>query len=150
MTRGNPFHMTFGQVPENYVDRPREKDLIKSSFSLDGTNQNAFVISGARGSGKTVLLAEMYRFYSEDKEWIVADPGIKNDLLENLASSIYENGKDKGIFKKSEFDYSYSGKSMRLIGKAEIKSIEELFFKMCKHIEKKNKKVLISIDEAIY
>ena len=56
MMENNTFTLTFGQSPTSYIQREKEIDQILSNFSLDFPLSHIYIISGVRGSGKTVLL----------------------------------------------------------------------------------------------
>lgn len=144
----NPFSITFGLEPNNYIKRIKETDKIVSEFSSSVVSNYVYLITGIRGSGKTVLLSSIYNYYKNDDDWIVVDPATKTNLLENIASELYENGKLKKLFLKNEFSFSFHGISFSLTGDKPVTSIISLIKKMLDYLKKKNKRVLITIDEV--
>ena len=52
----NPFTLTFGRSPLESVDRPVQINEIIETFTADTINQQMFIITGVRGSGKTVMM----------------------------------------------------------------------------------------------
>lgn len=146
--KDNPFTTTFGREPNNMIERLDEQNLIISSFSSDKPSEQTYIITGQRGSGKTVLLSKVYNHFKEQKDFVVADPGPKNHIIENLVSIIYENGKMKRLFAETEFSFSFQGISLSLKGKTPISSAYALLCKMLEYLKKKGKKLLITIDEA--
>ena len=55
----NPFTLTFGRSPLESVDRPVQINEIIENFTADTINQQMFIITGVRGSGKTVMMTEI-------------------------------------------------------------------------------------------
>jgi len=53
----NPFTISFGKVPENYIIRSNEVSTILGDLESEKPSSNAYIITGVRGSGKTSLLA---------------------------------------------------------------------------------------------
>lgn len=52
----NSFNVMCGMIPSSLVLRSDTFDKIVSTFSNANTNSGTFIITGIRGSGKTVLL----------------------------------------------------------------------------------------------
>ena len=50
----NPFELTFGLKPSNYILRLKQSDEIISNFK-SRTGNKTLLITGVRGSGKTVI-----------------------------------------------------------------------------------------------
>ncbi len=73
-----------------------------------------YVITGIRGSGKTVLLSSIASFFKQKKDWIVVDPGMKENIIENIVSQLYEVGTAKKIFIKKEFNVKIKDKFKNL------------------------------------
>lgn len=144
----NPFSTTFGMEPNNYIQRIEETQKIITDFSSDEPSNYVYLITGVRGSGKTVLLSNVASRLQASDDWIVVDPGPMDNLLENIASEIYENGKMKHLFLKTEFSFSFQGVSFSLKGESPVSSVMTLIKKMLDHIKKKKKRVLITIDEV--
>ena len=55
----NPFTLTFGKSPLEPVERPVQTNEIIEAFTADPINQQMFIITGVRGSGKTVMMTEI-------------------------------------------------------------------------------------------
>lgn len=146
--KNNPFSLTFGIEPSNLIKRIKETDKIISEFSRDVVSNYVYLITGLRGSGKTVLLSTISEYFSNNKDWIVVDPGPQDNILENIASEIYENGKLKKLFVKSEFNISFHGLSFSLKGDEPVTSINVVIKKMLEYLKSKVKRILITIDEV--
>ena len=93
------------------------------------------------------MLSSIASKLSEDKNWIVVDPGPKDNILENVASEIYETTKAKKLFVKGEFSFSFHGLTFSLKGDEPVTTVNTLLKKMLGYLKDKNKKVLITIDE---
>ncbi len=144
----NPFSISFGTKPLNYVERINEKNQIISDISDDFPSSHAYIITGSRGSGKTVFMTSIANELSKKDDWLVIDPGPKNNLLENVASELYENGKSKFHFIKTEFSFSFKGLTFSLQGEKPVSTVNTLLKKMLEILKNKNIKVFITIDEV--
>jgi predicted AAA+ superfamily ATPase len=144
----NPFSTTFGRQPDNYISRLNEQNQIMSEFSSSQPSNYVYLLTGVRGSGKTVLLSAIAKHFIKEQDWIVVDPGPKDNILENIAAEIYETGRVKHLFLESEFSFSFQGLTFSIKGKTPITTVNSLLKKMLDQIKKKNKKVLITIDEV--
>lgn len=144
----NPFSTTFGLEPNNYIKRISEENKIISDFNSINPSNYVYLITGIRGSGKTVLLSSISDEFDKDDKWIVIDPESKENILETIASELYENGKMKHLFTKAEFNFSFQGISLSIHGENPVSSTFSLLKKMLDHVKKKGKKVLITIDEV--
>ncbi len=144
----NPFSITFGLEPTNYIKRIKESDKIIEEFSNELVSNYVYIITGIRGSGKTVLLSNIANHFIKEDNWVVVDPASKNNILENIASEIYETAKMKKLFLKGEFSFSFHGIGFSIEGKEPVTSIITLIKKMLDYLKKKGKRILITIDEA--
>lgn len=144
----NPFTTTFGIEPTNYIKRNKESDQIINEFSSSSPSNYVYIITGIRGSGKTVLLSSIANHFMKEDDWIVVDPGPKDNIIENVASEIYETGKVKKLFLKNEFSFSFHGLTFSIEGDEPVSTSITLLKKMLSYLKKKKKKVLITIDEV--
>lgn len=144
----NPFSISFGTEPLNYIDRIEEKRQIIEDISDDFPSNHATIILGPRGSGKTVFMTSISNELSKDEKWLVVDPGPKNNILENITSEIYESAKSKFHFIKGEFSFSFKGITFSLKGEKPVSTVNTLLKKMLDVLKKKKIKVLITVDEA--
>ena len=68
----NPFTHSFGTKPEKYISSLLE-DSILENFSYDRPSERCYILTGVRGSGKTVLMSDIARKLSENESWIVCN-----------------------------------------------------------------------------
>jgi polyhydroxyalkanoate synthesis regulator protein len=148
MTTQNPFSIVFGVEPENTIERLEEKQRIIGDFSMPNPPTNVYIITGLRGTGKTVLLSAIADYFKSSDDWIVVDASSKKNILETIAASIYEKAKVKWLFWKKAFSFSFQGLSISIQGENPVSSVNVLLEKMLDCLKKQNKKVLVTIDEA--
>ena len=144
----NQFSTSFGIEPKNYIQRLKESKQIIDDFKSEEPSNFAYLITGIRGSGKTVLLSYVANYFKNDDDWIVLDSGPRKNMLENVAAELYEKGKSKHLFLKTEFNFSFHGASISISGGNPVSSLMAILQKMLEHIKSKRKKVLITVDEV--
>lgn len=140
--------MTFGQLPSSYIDRECVVKKICDDFNLDFPLSHIYIINGVRGSGKTVMLTSISKIMKEKKDWVVIDVNPNREILEQVASGIYENERIKHLFISKSFSFSFHGFSFSIEGKTPVSNIKTILEKMLTILKKQNKKLLITIDEA--
>ena len=143
----NPFNITFGELPTSLVSREKEVNLIKDTFNNEKSDSKVFIISGPRRSGKTVLLTYLIQEF-KNEGYLCVDLNPFEDLNEQLASKLYDQGKLKKLFLHPEFSFSFKGLTFSLKGDVEINNISTLLDKMLSYLKKKNIRVLITLDDV--
>lgn len=144
----NPFTLSFGKEPKSLISNNGQYDEIKNAFSSETPVSTAYLIAGVRGSGKTVLLSRLAKHFEEQEDWIVVELNPQMDMLEYLASSLYEQAKMKFKFLKKEFTFSFQGISFSVSGENPVSNVITFIEKMMAYLIKKGKKVLICIDDV--
>lgn len=82
----NPFTTTFSKIPPlSYIKRD-EISKILENFSYKEPLESVYKITGARGSGKTIILAKIEEELSKDKNWYVCRLSINRDMLNQIFS----------------------------------------------------------------
>ena len=143
----NPFNITFGELPASLVSRDKEVNFILDTFNNEKPDSKVFIISGPRGSGKTVLLTYLTQEFKK-KGYLCVDLNPFEDLNEQLASKLYDQGKLKKLFLHPEFSFSFKGLTFSLKGDVEINNISTLLDNMFFYLKKKNIRVLITLDDV--
>ncbi len=143
----NPFNATFGELPQSFVSREKDIATIRTAFGGDNPESKVYVISGARGSGKTVLLTALTNLFKDDG-YICVDLNPYEDLNEQFASKLYEGGRLRKLFLHPEFSFSFKGVSLTVSGDTEISNVYTFIEKMLSYLKKKKKRVLITIDDV--
>lgn len=142
----NPFTVIFGIEPQSIIPRINDYSQIISVFESDKPRTYAYVITGVRGCGKTVLLTSVQKYFMEKSNWIVLRLNPDMDLFESAISQLDEY---VSLTKEKISDVNISVAGFG--GGMSVKSLsdnETLLRKMLKIATGKGKKVLIAIDEA--
>ena len=67
----NPFVLNFGKVPKQYISRELIIDEITEEMFDEDTQNNCFMLTGTRGSGKTVTMTAIEQRILKSQDWIV-------------------------------------------------------------------------------
>ncbi len=65
MTERNPYAISFGRVPTQYISRNLLIDDIVDTLNSDIVEEQAFKLTGIRGTGKTVTLTAIEKQIKE-------------------------------------------------------------------------------------
>lgn len=144
----NPFILTFGREPINFIPRINYLQEVKDNFYSETRPNQVFMITGVRGTGKTVLLSKLAKEFEKNKDWIVIDLNPERDMLNSLASQIYNNSKVKHLFLKAKFNFSFNGIGLSVENDKPSDDIESIISKMVEYLSEKDIKLLITIDDA--
>ena len=144
----NPFSIAFGREPINIISRKKQVEEIEGTFLEKNPMTYSYIITGVRGSGKTVLLTTVCNDFKKDDNWIVIELNPDRNMLESFAAKLYENSNIKYKFLKKEFSFSFQGISLKISGDNPVYDVENLLEKMLQILKKHNKKVLVAIDEV--
>lgn len=144
----NPYTLVFGQPPLENIERTAQMERIISEFRQERPSNYINLVTGIRGSGKTVFITEVAEKLSVDKQWVVVNLNPMRDLLTSLAAKLESNNTLRRIFRETEINLEAFGIGMGIKGVAPISDIEEALTRMLREIHKRGKRVLITIDEA--
>jgi len=143
----NPYNPSFGIIPSQQISRSQQVENVVNDF-CQGEGQHMYIITGVRGSGKTVLMHEITKKLNVKKDWVIVKLNPEMDLLESLASKLSNERSLIKEFKADKINLSFFGFGVELKIGEKITNIEIALSKMLKTIKKRNKKVLVTIDEA--
>lgn len=143
----NPFGLSLGILPENFIRREEIIATVMDGFVDEENDAKMYILTGVRGSGKTVMLNYLKKQFEAMDDWLVLTINPEMDILESIASKLYEKGSMKRYFLKTSFNFSFHGIGFSIEGNTPLKNIETLLEKMMEIIKDKKKKVLIAIDE---
>ena len=147
----NPFNLILGLEPTSVVNRIEQTNEIVSTFMSNNPTSPLYVISGVRGSGKTVFMqsvADTIMQNSKKGEWIEIDLNPETDLLENFAASLSRNNILENTFLKADISFSIFGATLTFGSKDKCTSVEVAIDRMLEIVSKLDKKILITIDEV--
>lgn len=146
----NPFTLTFGKKPLQYVSRIVQTDQIVEDYVADSVTNQIYMVTGVRGSGKTVMMTNIAGILSERNDWIVVELNATRDLLQSLASRLYAVPKLHECFLKARLDFSAFGLGVTIENAAPVTDVEDMVAKMLDQIRKQGMRLLITIDEVVY
>ena len=148
-SNSNPYTLVFGKEPAQNISRAAQMMDILESFTATPPVQQIYMITGVRGSGKTVFMTELSKELKQQDDWIIVDLNSSQDLLLDLAATLASENKLAQLFQRSEINLSFFGIGLNVKGAAPITNIQIAIEKMLESIKKSKKKVLVCIDEAI-
>jgi len=144
----NPYTLTFGREPSQFISRLSQTEEIYRNFTAEDPSQQIYMITGVRGSGKTVLMTELLNTFRKEKDWIAVELNPANDLLLSLASKLYNDMQLTHLFKNASIDLSFWGIGIHLENTDPVTDIEVALSRMLQTLKKHGKRVLIAIDEV--
>ncbi|MCR5603435.1 MAG: hypothetical protein K6G27_07015 [Lachnospiraceae bacterium] len=144
----NPYTTGFGRIPSHYIVRDIVIDDIIESINAYEIQGQAYKLTGIRGTGKTVTLTSIERRLREDDSWIVT--GIKPDgnIMEDIVGSIYNEVPMLSSFFSRELNLSKFGIGINIKNCLPISSLDAALKKILTELKKKDKKLLVTIDEV--
>ncbi len=142
----NPFNVIFGVEPESMIPRNEEYQRVASDFESNHPMSMGYVITGVRGCGKTVLMTSIQNDFAKRSDWLVLRLNPDLDLYESAISQLGESIHLKDEL-TTEINISVAGFGGGF-SKRSLSDNETLLRKMLGVVKKKNKRVLIAIDEA--
>lgn len=144
----NPFTLSFGKKPLQYVSRISQTNAITENFSAEIPSNQLYLITGVRGSGKTVMMANIANEMRKREDWIVVELNATRDLLQSLAAKLYSLPEMNAHFVQAKFDFSLLGLGVSLENAAPVSDIESAIELMLAEIHNRNKRLLITVDEV--
>ncbi len=148
MAASNPFTIVFGRRPAEMIERFPQRHEILENFTSSNASQQLYIITGIRGSGKTVLMTSIADILRQDKDWIVIELNPELDLLNNMASKLSSHKICQEWFRKAGINLSYLGFGLEISGEPPVTDLETAIIRMLESIKKHKKRLLITIDEA--
>ena len=145
----NPFTMSFGLEPKEYISRSLQTSKVIEDFTSDSPSNYLYMISGVRGAGKTVLLSNLTNYFEKMKKWIVINVSPDTDILNSIAAYLYSKQSIHSLFADAQIDLSGLGIGVSLKNATPIFDITFALEKLLTTLNKKGYKVLISIDEIV-
>ena len=144
----NPFTLSFGKKPLQYISRLSQTQQILETFQAPVPSNQIFMITGVRGSGKTVMLTSIANELKQDDSWIVIELNSTRDLLQSLAAKIYGLPDMHSRFLNARLDFSAFGLGVSVENAAPVTDIENVLELMLEQIKKSGKRLLVTVDEV--
>ena len=130
------------------ISRINQTAEIMDNFTSDVPGQQIYMITGVRGSGKTVFMTSIQKRLQKDPSWIVTEINSSGDILKEFVARLYNI---KGMPKKFVADginLSFWGLGVNIRKEEPITDPVTAIERMLDRIVKDKKKILITIDEV--
>lgn len=144
----NPYTTAFGRVPHQYIEAEDIVNDIILSMHSKYVTENCFMLTGIRGSGKTVTMTDIENKLEQDEGFIVVSLSSTNDILRSLVSRLYDSNKYIKELVNLELNLSIFGIGISAENIAPTSNLESALMKILDRIKTKNKKLIITIDEV--
>ena len=144
-TRKNPYSLMFGKEPNQVISRSPQ--ISEVSFAFQEDESNIYMVTGVRGSGKTVFMNEIANEFQADEEWIVVELNSTGDLLRDLLETLSSDHRMAKIFQNASINLSFFGVGLEVKNSVPITSLQVALEKMLNSLKKHEKRVLVCIDE---
>jgi len=144
----NPYTLTFGKSPDQIIERLSQTQEVVDIFNSNPPVQQTYIITGVRGSGKTVFMTQILNSLKAKEEWITVELNPERDLLNGLLTKLSSDNTLARVFRSAKINLSFFGIGVEINGEIPITDVEVALSKMLDSLKKKGKKVLIAIDEA--
>jgi predicted AAA+ superfamily ATPase len=115
-SKENPYSIIFGREPHMVINRDEEAKSIIKVFSQDIPSQQAYMITGIRGSGKTVFMSDISDYFSKQKDWICVELSADRDMLQSLAAKLTSDNALARLFKSADINLSLFGIGLTVAG----------------------------------
>ena len=145
----NPFTIGFGDMPNNYITRTYQEYQIIDTFRAEKPSTKAYLITGVRGTGKTVLLSRVAKVFEEMEGWIVVRLTTETNMLEALEAELAKNSLIHTLYSKPEVTLNLTAVNVKLGSTAptgtHISNIREIL----RVTTGMKKRLLLIVDEAV-
>ncbi len=146
--KSNPFTLTFGMEPDSLISRYEDTDRVINSFNRTNISRT-YLIEGIRGSGKTVLMTTIANELQKDKDWIIVNLNPAYDLIDDFAKRLNDKCETIPNFFSSGLNVSVGGIGVGFGGNTEIRDNISIIKNILEKLNKRGKKILITIDEVM-
>ncbi len=146
--RKNPFTVAFGIKPKQFISRYQQMDEIIDTFNSENPSSPVYMLSGIRGSGKTVMMASVAEEFRKDSSWLVIGLNVNRDMLTSLAARLYDEPLLKPMIMEMKIDLSILGIGVSVEKSNKISDVDSAIIQLLKIVKKLNKKVLVTIDDV--
>lgn len=143
----NPYSLVFGIDPSEHISRISQTSTVQKG--LETGDQRIFMVTGVRGSGKTVFMNDIKKIFSAKKDWIVIELSTERDMLTGLVAKLYSKNKLSGLFKNTSISLSALGIGVEINNRQELADTEVILGEMLESLKKKKRHLLVLADEAV-
>ena len=144
----NPFTLSFGKKPLKYISRLSQTNEIIANFTAVNPSNQIYMLTGVRGAGKTVMMTSIANEIKKEENWIVVELNPNRDILRSLAAKLYSLPEMHPYFIQAKLDFSVLGLGVSLENAVPVTDIENAIELMLLEIRKRDKRLLITVDEV--
>lgn len=144
----NPFTISFGRPPVEYINRKSEYDRIFNTFTEKPVTDQIFIITGVRGSGKTVLFSSVLKALRSKNDWIIIQLNTYDDMVEAFYSELYYAMKSHRVKLSAEFNVPHAGITVSVNSDAPERTVKSKIEELLRLAEGHRKNILVAVDEV--
>ena len=148
MEQTNPFSLMYGRMPISLIERSNEYKKIINNFNKTTPNTLAYVITGIRGSGKTVMLREIARELKDNHDFIVVDLNPQEEMISSFGEKLFYEGKRIKLFLDYEMKVDLKFVQLTINKNEHINNAEVIGERLISNTCAKGRKILVTIDEV--
>lgn len=145
----NPFSLAFGNSPYIEIERTATDFDIVNDFNQEHSVSHAYMITGVRGSGKTVYMTNVCKQLKQDKNWVVIEASPEDDILKQITYKLAKESEFNKLVVSAKIDISILNIEITRTVNDNPELITILLEKLLDLACKKGRKVAIAIDEAV-
>ena len=144
----NPYVISFGRIPTQYISRRVLISDIIDALESDIIEEQAYKLTGVRGTGKTVTLTEIEKKIRENDNWIVVGIKSNGNIIEDIIANLYSSVPFLTSFVDANLNLTKFGIGLNLSNKSPVASLDYALKTILREVDRKGMRVLITIDEA--
>lgn len=144
----NPYVISFGRIPTQYISRRVLISDIIDELESDIIEEQAYKLTGVRGTGKTVTLTEIEKKIRENDNWIVVGVKSNGNIIEDIIANLYSSVPFLTSFVDENLNLTKFGIGLNLSNKSPVASLDYALKTILREVDRKDMRVLITIDEA--
>ena len=148
MSGHNPYTLSFGKIPTEYIGRTVIIESIMDALTSEHIDAQAFKITGMRGTGKTVTLTNIEKRCREKGDFYVVDLNSNRNIITELVANLYSEVPSIAKFIDANLNLSAFGIGIGVSRKTPVVSMDVALKKLATEIMQRKKRLLIVIDEA--
>lgn len=142
----NPYSLVFGKMPENFIERDNVVSEIVETFREKEPSIRTYILTGVRGSGKTVCLSKIEKILKEEKDFCVISLNSDLSLLESAYEEL-EYSVNKGKLLRN-VDVGIAAFGAEIKKKERLESYNLLLQNLLEKLTNQGKRILFCIDEV--
>ena len=131
------------------ISRQVQDQEIIDAFLADNPAYQVCMITGLRGSGKTVSMTSIANEIRNNSDWIILDLNSERNMLQSMAAELCNRRELFQLFREAKINLSIFGLGLEIEGAPPITDEVVALDRMLERITKKGKKVLVTVDEAV-